>query len=132
MARRNVNNPRYQKDAKIGSTRKSAAAAKPKRSAGDRSTTGSGPKPKKQRRFEQLNTPEIKAQRKRWWFFILAALGAAGILMIPAVNTNPTYSSIAFGVWGACFATALYIEFFLIRKLRKAETVRLKKEAKSA
>ena len=128
MARRSAGNPRYQRDAKVGSTRRSASSAKPKREAGERGP--SGPAPKGRRRIEQITTPEIKRARKRWWFFIVGALGAAGVLLVPAVQSDATYSLLAFSVWGACFLTAMYTEFFTIRKLRKAEIERRRKDAK--
>jgi hypothetical protein len=128
MARRNPSNPRYQKDGKLGSTRKSAAAAKPKRSAGERGPLSGDGKPK--RRFEQIVNDDIKQARRRWWIFILAALAAAAVLLIPQVQENRTLTSLGMGVWGACFFTALYIEFFVIRKLRKSEIEKRKTERK--
>jgi hypothetical protein len=131
MARRSVNNPRYQKDTKSGSTRRSAASARPRRGAGERGPAKKEPEKKgRGRKYEVVTNPEIEKQRKRWWFFIVAALAAAGALLIPAVQTNNIIASVLFGVWGACFMTALYIEFFTIRKLRKEEIAKRKKEKK--
>ncbi|GAB4277670.1 MAG: hypothetical protein Kow0056_09350 [Coriobacteriia bacterium] len=128
MATRSPHNPRYQKDAKVGKTRKSAASAKPKRRAGERAAKE---EPKKKRSLEVISTPEIKELRRRWWFFMFVALAAALVLLVPAVQNSQILRSITFGVWTASFATAVYIEWFKIRKLRKEEIERRKKGKKS-
>jgi len=133
VSQRSPHNPRYQKNAKLGSTRKSAASAKPKRSAGGPgSSSGSKKqKPKKKRRLiETVTTPEIKRQRKRWWIFMGIALLAAVALVLEPVGGNVTLRSIAMGVWLAGFGTAIYIDWFVVRKLRKAEIERRKKSEK--
>jgi hypothetical protein len=131
VAQRSPHNPRYQKDAKVGKTRKSAASAKPKREAGERSKSG-GDKPDKKRRIEVITNDEIKALRRRYWFFMVVALASATLLLIPAVQEQRSLVSLAFGAWGASFFTALYIEWFKIRKLRKEEIARRKKESKGS
>lgn len=133
MAQRSPTNPRYQKDAKIGSTRKSAASAKPKRSVGERGPSEKKPAQKKKRSgmtVEPISTPEIKALRKRWWVFMGIALASAAVLLVPAVQGNSMVTSLAVGAWAASFVTALYIDWVQIRKLRKAEIERRKKEEK--
>jgi hypothetical protein len=135
MARRNPMNQRYTSD-KSGSTKKSAASAKPKRSAGERSGTSStkskkDEKPEKKSRFiETVTTPEIKAHRKRWWIMMGLALLAAGALLLEPVQDNQLLVSIAIGTWLASFGSSVYLDLFVIRKLRKAEIERRKAETK--
>ena len=137
MATRSPHNPRYQKDAKVGSTRKSASSAKPKRGAGERGPSpdkdndkGKGKGKGKRSPIQTVSTPEIKALRKRWWIFMGVALAAATMLLIPAVQESQTLTSVAMGAWGASFATAVYIDWVKIRKLRKEEIERRKKADK--
>ena len=130
MARRSVHNPRYQKDAKTGKTRRrSAASAKPKRSVGER-TTPPEKTPEKKSRPGLITTPEIKRQRKRWWIFMGIALASAALLLLDPVQENGMLQSAAIAAWATSFIFAVYIDWFVIRKLRKAEMERLKKEEK--
>lgn len=133
MGRRNPQNPRYLKDDKVGSTRKSAASAKPKRSAGESapksSSSDSEKGSKKKSRFiETVHTPEIKRWRQRWWVFMGLALISAGMLLFEPVQESSLYQSIAVGLWIGAFGTAVYIDWGIIRKLRKAEVERLRKK----
>ncbi len=134
MSRRSPQNPRYQKD-KVGKTRKSAASAKPKRGSGDRrSSASSGKKKTKQpwwKRIEPVTNDEIKRYRRRWWVFLGLALLAAMGLLVPAVQESVILRSMMLGVWLASFVTALYIDLVKIRKLRKEEIARMRKEGGS-
>ena len=98
MARRSPMNNRYQKGTTPkGAARKSAASAKPKRSAGE--TAKSGPIKKKQNKKkntflrEMPTSAEYKHQRKTWW----NCLGASFILLILSLvltSTPQVYSAI--------------------------------------
>ncbi len=132
MSRRNPTNERYKKDS-AGHTRKSAASAKPKRDVGERTTdkqrkkTGiveSGKKRSSKKIFEPLPTsPEMKKWRMIWWAYILGSL-----LLIAASQLtrdidwgigNFPISTILVTIAYASIFTALYIDFFKIRRLRK-------------
>jgi hypothetical protein len=130
VAQRSPHNPRYQKDSKVGKTRKSAAAAKPKRGAGERGPSPDKGKDGKKSRMEVVSTPEIKALRKRWWIFMGIALASATMLLVPLVQESRALTSVAMGAWGASFATAVYIDWVKIRKLRKEEIEKRKKDKK--
>lgn len=119
MARRNPANPRYQKGGDVGKTRRSAASAKPKRAAGDASADSSKKSKKKRGGFFKSfpMTPEYRRWRKMW----AGMLGAAIVFSALAwwqQGTGPGAVALAFAY--ACIFTALYIDFFRLRRLRKA------------
>lgn len=84
MARRSPMNKRYQKHGTPkGQTRKSAASAKPVRSA----STGSS-KPAEKKSFRERmaegtpQTPEYKRNRRIWWIALMVGAAALGISLI--------------------------------------------------
>ncbi len=113
MARRSATNPRYQKHAKVGSTRRSASSLKPKRPVGD-----AKPKAKGRRREPLPMTPEIR----RWRRIALIAMGigvafALGIF-IPGVKENRTIAMLLLAAEITAFGVALYIDWVIVRPLR--------------
>ena len=136
MARRSAQNPRYQKD-KLGTTRKSAASAKPKRSSGETgssstsSKSSSGEKPKS-RFFKPLPVPETPAY-KRWrqiWFGLLIGAVVFSIVAFLQQGTQvgPTVliagnevgvQDVALVAAYACIISAVYIDVTKIRRMRK-------------
>ncbi len=120
MARRSAQNPRYQRDAKIGSTRRSAASAKPKRESGTSGGSGgkkssSASKSKARVPFEP-DTPEFKRWRKIWLGLLVAAI----VFSVGAWYGKETPA----GTLGLVFAystlfSALYIDLTKIRRMRK-------------
>lgn len=139
MSRRNVMNERYKKE-NAGTTRKSAASVKPKREAGESSTT-SKPKAKKgpsrtpARKSASVrvpDSPEIKRLRKYWWGFMGTALLLA-VLLVPITQNKATsqrWGGLAVGVYTVALAGALYLEFGPIRKARAAAVAAAKKDEK--
>ncbi len=136
MAQRSPSNPRYQKDARVGSTRKSAASAKPKRGAGERkasesSKSGSG---KKKGFFSQTWTPEIGMWRRRSMFLLMAALAVAVLGFIPAVQEilqqYPFVTWVGVGFYVVLLGAAIYIDWGIVRKLRNEEMARQRKDDK--
>jgi len=122
MGRRSAQNPRYQKDAKLGSTRKSAASAKPKRSAGEVSTPSKSGKSSGSKKVTaaQINpdTPEFKRWRKIWLGMLIAAMIlSAGSFLFRESNTLAT--QIALVLAYACIFGAFFIDLTIIRKMRK-------------
>lgn len=139
MSQRSQTNDRYRKDADLGSTRKSAASAKPVRKAatievgsgkdsgkkkgkdakGIKGVKGSKATKPKAASVQLPTSPEIKKWRTVWW----ALLGGAFVLLaiawlVPALRTNPTANTVAtIGVFVLCSA-GLYIDLVIIRKLR--------------
>jgi len=86
MTRRSPTNRRYQKDTKpAGSTKKSAASAKPKRDI-DGSTNTSVKSTAKRAHYSVPDTPEYKQARKRWWI----VLGAAVVLLVISLSLTFT------------------------------------------
>ena len=131
MARRSAQNPRYQKGKEIGTTRKSAASAKPKRSAGG---TGSGKsEPEKKSRFFQPlpipDTPEFKRWRKIWLGLLIAAVifslgawaGQSGNVDIGQAGTLSLFAAYT------CIFAAVYIDVTKIRRMRKDYAAQLEK-----
>ena len=141
MSRRNVMNERYKKE-NAGTTRKSAASVRPKREAGE-SSTSSKPKAKKgpsrspARRSASVrvpDSPEIKRLRKYWWGFMGTALLLA-VLLVPITQNKATsqrWGGLAVGVYTVALAGALYLEFGPIRKARAAAVAAAKKDEKSS
>jgi len=123
VAQRSYSNDRYRKDAKIGSTRKSAAKAKPVRKQGsvEVSKSAKPKKPQQEKDWTGLPTsPEIKKWRRIWWALLLGGLALIGIgYVVPELRESITVQRIiAAGVLGASMV-AVSIDLFVIRKLRK-------------
>lgn len=131
MARRSAQNPRYQKGKEVGTTRKSAASAKPKRSAGDTGSSTSAPE-KKNRFFQPLpvpDTPEFKKWRKIWLGLLVAAVvfslgawaGQSGSIDIGQGGTLSLFAAYT------CIFAAVYIDVTKIRRMRKDYAAELDK-----
>lgn len=124
MSQRNYANDRYRKDAKVGSTRKSAAKAKPVRKQGSVASGGSTAKPKKaevEKDWSGLPTsPEIKKWRKVWWALLLGGLALiGGSYVLPGVSGNEETLKLISLVVLALSAAAVYLDLVVIRRLRK-------------
>jgi hypothetical protein len=121
VARRSPLNERYQKNtAPAGKTRRSAAAAKPKRDSG----TASKAKPKAKRGSAFLGDPkteEFRALRKLWWILLIGSLViTAGSLAVQELTPYSKVASVMLGVGYTLILYALFLDFFKIRKMRKA------------
>ena len=132
MARRSPQNDRYKKDANIGSTRKSAASAKPKHQQADSGKSGTPAKsttakpkfkPKAKASTRILLPNPDTAEFKRWNMINYGLLGVALLFALvvlavgPQLQRTPFYY-ILWGGWGAALAGSMYIQFAKIRKLR--------------
>jgi Flp pilus assembly protein TadB len=121
MARRNPANPRYQKDAQVGKTRRSSASAKPKRAAGDSATQSSKSSSGKKERPKLLapvpDDPGYRRWRKIWGGLLIAALVFSALAWWQQATPIGTYTlALAYG----CIFTAFYVDFTKLRRLRKA------------
>lgn len=127
MARRNPANPRYRKDSQVGSTRRSAASAKPKRDAGEapakssssRSSGSGSSAPKKGRFFEALpspDTPEFRRLRTIW--LVLFLIGAVGTL-VALIYREPPISNIALIVAYLFLFAAILVDMLKVRPMRR-------------
>jgi len=143
MSQRSFSNERYRKDAKIGSTRKSASSAKPIRKQGTAessvkssssksssskasSAKGSSkerPKPKDgiERDWSGLPTsPQIKKWRRVWWVLLLSGLAIIGMTyVVPEFRNNNEVARITSFIVLALSMVAVSIDLVIIRKLRK-------------
>lgn len=94
---------------------------KPKRAAGE--VSGGKPavaKPKVKRRPWQLPTsPEIKKWRHVWWVFMGVAMLMAASVFVPPVKGSPDLQRWALAIEIGALAAALYIDFAVVRKLRR-------------
>jgi hypothetical protein len=124
MSQRSYTNERYRKDAKVGSTRKSAAKAKPVREKGSAQSTVTKAKPKKpeqQKDWAGLPTsPAIQKWRRVWWVLLgggLAIIGATWL--VPEMRTNEQYARIASLLVVVLSLAAISIDLVVIRRLRK-------------
>lgn len=151
MTQRSFTNERYRKDAKIGSTRKSASSAKPVRKQGsaESSVKASGEKAKKsgpkqkvlpkdgiERDWAGLPTsPRIQKWRRAWWALLLTGLAViGGSYLVPELRNNEDVARVASILVLALSMTAISIDLIIIRKLRKeliAEVERKKTGKKS-
>ncbi|MDI6691908.1 MAG: hypothetical protein QMD76_01160 [Anaerosomatales bacterium] len=121
MARRSPLNPRYQKHAKVGSTKKSASSLKPKREAGSAPSASSKPKQpaEKKRALPALPTsPEIQRWRRIWWALFAVMIVTAAVSYLPSLRHNATAQRIGMAVLTGAFFPAMYIELVVIRRLR--------------
>ena len=125
MAQRSFSNERYRKDAKIGSTRKSAAKAKPVRKQGTvevASKTKEKAKPKRDPNVDftgMPTSPQIKMWRRVWWVLLIGGLAVVlAAMFIPEIRGNRTIQMAAPIVALTASGLALGIDLFVIRKLR--------------
>ena len=126
MARRSPLNKRYQKDTKVGSTRKSAAAAKPKRSnASGSSSSSSSSRSKTRSSSSRRPTPKVQLspQVKRLQKFSFGMLGVAVVLSVIYLWKFRTPSTTGYIIIGLAYALmfgALFIDFTKVRPAMKA------------
>ncbi len=127
MGRRSPSNPRYQKGANPGSTRRSAASAKlTQKSSGSSKRSGKAA-PKRSLFAPVPTTPEFSRWRKIW----LGNLGAAILLSAFAWWQQGTWhGTVALVFAYACIFTSFYIDFKKMRPLRK-EAIEADKAEKS-
>jgi len=127
MSQRSYSNDRYRKGANIGSTRKSAAKAKPVRKQGTTTVSAGTSKSTDGRKERKPGTdwsglptsPEIKMWRRVWWALLLGGLATLGIVyVVPEWRTNEQILRVVTLVVLACSMAAVGIDFFVIRKLR--------------
>lgn len=137
MARRSAMNERYQKNTlPSGKTRKSAAAAKPKRSTGTPSSAKSS-KPKTAAKREPLivnpPTPEFRFWRRIWWaLLVVAFVITAASWFIRDKLANPMWGNISLVAGYAAIFMALYIDWTKLRPMRQAWTNGGKEAAEKA
>lgn len=125
MARRSPLNKRYQKDTKVGSTRKSAAAAKPKRSNASGSSSSSSSRSKTRSSSARRLTPKVQLspEVKRLQKFSFGMLGLAVVLSVIYLlrgRAMGTYGYIIIGLAYALMFGALFIDFAKVRPALKA------------
>ena len=123
MARRSATNERYQKHTSPGGkTRKSAAAARPKRAtgaapaSGSGSTKSSGPK-KREPIFVHPPTAEYRRWRTIWWALLGAAIVLTGASSLLRAD-YATVSNVVLGLGYSCIFGALYVDWTRLRRLR--------------
>ena len=129
MARRSPQNDRYKKDANVGSTRKSAASAKPKRPQADSGVSGTPakstkPQTKGKKPARMLLPNPDTAEFKRWnilnySLLVLALLFAFAVLVWGRRLEKTPFYYLMWGGWGAALAGSMYIQFSKLRKLRQ-------------
>ena len=124
MSQRSYSNDRNRKGAKVGSTRKSAAKAKPVRQQGAVEVAKSAEKTRKkpgvQKDWSGLPTsPEIDKWRRVWWVLLLTgvALVALGYL-VPELRSNTDAQRVITGIVIVASMSAVLIDLVVIRKLR--------------
>ncbi len=132
MARRSPTNPRYQRGAKVGSTRRSASAAKPKRQVGDSAGT---PKAKANEPSRSLLAPRSAEERKwrrLWWVFMGVALVCVVLAFTPLARENAGVMRILLAVELGAIAGAITLDFTKIRKARREAMEAAKEDGRSA
>lgn len=140
MSQRNPMNDRYTSEKHTGSTRKSAASAKPKSKAAASVSYGSAKKTPKDRKAEQKairkeeaarqreldrkyykpDTPRYKRLRRIWWSTISGAAVCTAMSYVTR-SMEPSWIAVVFLVLAyACIITAFYVDFGKVRKERRA------------
>lgn len=122
MARRSAGNQRYRKDASVGSTRRSAASAKPKREIGAAPTKGhssaaKGDKPKVDWRTVEPQTREFKMLRRIW--FVLLGIAIVASLGGYLLRKEETLATITLVIAYTTLFGAFGIDLLKIRPMRK-------------
>ena len=139
MSQRNFMNDRYQDEGPKGTTRKSAASAKPKTKAAASVHIQSSTKTPQQKKAEQkakrkaerakqneldrkyYNPPtaEYKRLRRLWWVVLIAAVVMVALSWF-ARSWEPVWISyVTLGLSYALIILAFYIDFSKIRKCRR-------------
>lgn len=120
MSRRSYDNDRYRKGTEHGTTRRSAAKAKPVRSRGTVATpVKAKPKSGPMKDWAGLPTsPEIKKWRRIWWVLLLGSV--ALILAGWFIEQMQVYQNAIAVIALVASAVALAIELLVIRRLRNA------------
>ena len=136
MSQRNPLNDRYQQEGRKGTTRKSAASAKPKAKAAESvhiQTAGKTKEQKKvdkkaarekareeERNFYNPPTPEYKRYRKIWWVTLIAAMVLTVLSFVGQhFNFPQEVVYVTLGLAYVFIIVALYVDFAKCRKLRK-------------
>lgn len=136
MSSRNPLNDRYQQEGRKGTTRKSAASAKPKAKAAESVHIQASGKTKEQkkadkkasrekareqeRQFYSPPTPEYKRFRKIWWGFLIAAIVLTALsFMGQSFGFQQEVVYVTLVLAYVCIIVALYIDFAKCRKIRK-------------
>ena len=129
MARRSPMNPRYQKDAQVGTTRKSAASAKPKRTASSGSSSSKSSGSARRGTGTSTGRIELPPETKKLQRTVFILLGIAVVLSafyLLAENRGwlgslpPIVGSITIGVSYALLFTAIYIDLTKVRPVTRA------------
>jgi hypothetical protein len=127
VGRRSAQNERYRKDAKIGSTKKSASSAKPKRKVADPmsssggSSSKSGKKPAAKGKFLLPNpdTPEFKRWNLINYGALFVAMAAAvAVLFFGKQAQGTLWYWMLWGLWGVGLASSMYIQIKIVRPMR--------------
>lgn len=145
MSQRNPMNERYTSDKHVGTTRKSAASAKPKSKAAASVTMGTSKKTPQQRKVEQKEARKKEQDRqreldrkyykpdterykklKRIWWLSLAGAVVCTLLSWLLRSVEPTWLAFIclFGAY-ALIIFAFYLDFSKIRKERRAYQERM-------
>ncbi len=145
MSQRNPMNERYTSDKRTGTTRKSAASAKPKTKAAGTVTMGTSKKTPQQRKAEQKEARKKEQERqreldrkyykpdterykklKRIWWVSLAGAVVCTLLSWLLREVQPTWLAFVclFGAY-ALIIFAFYLDFSKIRKERRAYQERM-------
>lgn len=144
MSRRSVTNDRYRTE-RSGKTRKSASAAKPKRTAGEMGGSGPAKKtPAKPTGWRGLlggggaarptmprvePTPEMK--KLRMWWYVLFGVALVDLLAFTAIkDMNEQLRTALLGLYIVAITAVFYIEFGPLRKARVAAIEAAKKGGK--
>jgi hypothetical protein len=122
MSQRSYSNDRYRKDANVGSTRKSAAKAKPIRKQGSTlAREVSKTKPKRGPNTDWMGlptSPEIKKWRRIWWALLLGGLVLVGIGYLQPLRSNAMVQTGILVLVLALAGVAIHIDLKVIRPLR--------------
>lgn len=125
MSQRSYTNDRYRKGALTGSTRKSAARAKPVRAQGTVEPVKRAAPKKRGGEVEKdwaglPTSPAIKKWRNAWWVLLLVGLAlVVAAYVVPGLRANEEAQRIIAPAVLVLSLSAVGIDLFVIRPLRK-------------
>lgn len=144
MSQRNPMNERYTSEERTGTTRKSAASAKPKAKAAASVTVKSAKKTPEQRKAEEKaarkaaakqreverkyykpDTPRYKRLRLIWWILLIAAIGCTTLSFVGQQSLPPQVAVVTLILAYVFIIAAFVLDFWKIKKERVAYQERM-------
>ena len=119
MSQRNPMNERYTSEERTGTTRKSAASAKPKAKA------AAAKQREVERKYYKPDTPRYKRLRLIWWILLIAAIGCTTLSFVGQQSLPPQVAVVTLILAYVFIIAAFVLDFWKIKKERVAYQERM-------